>query len=998
MKMPMLNRLPVCLQSQRPICLMIFLFLFCAAQNGWADNPASSCSNTTVNGAANNCYTVTPLPGTVSIDGLLTGAEWTGAPSKDLTGDFSARIRFKRSGNNLHFLISVDDAGFNASDRIELYFDPLHNHATTADDIIFRINRGNTDHRRISNNGATNVVWLPGANLDIEDGSAGGAPPDFATGWAAEVTITDAATDLGTSDLPAILGFTVLVINQNTSDQTSWPDPFPAPAATWANLKTRYPIEYMIVLDQSGSMLSQSKWDNAKKAANFLANAMAILREATYFEDKLGVVTFSWNNAANTDQTTTPKPLNTISAFPLGNYVDAAPAVSPPLSNYYTPIGKGLDAAFTALGTGVEETQRVVLLLSDGLHNRPTTQVPLLPAYLIYDPCAAVAGWGICPGGTDIRVQVNTVALGEDWGVDTALLTNIKNRFAGALETTYNITTNVEDLKEYFIASLDELYQMNLAFSGSSGTEFTVNSGERKLVVILSWTTPASAVSFGLQQKTNPADPWTTVLCNVSATDATVGYAICSVNNPAAGTWRAVDGMGNPLLTADRQFVLVDLNLRARFAIDQQVHGTGQDIVLTAALNEAGVTVTNDSINHPVKATVLIKRPGEGFGTYVSVHTLGSCEPRSPELPPIRRDRPGLMRGTFSSQAFATAIAQPSNIDVKPDRFAKFDSLSKLCQKDSLIYVEDPGIDLYDDGTHGDVTANDGIYTLRFLNTQYEGSYVFRFKASGISPSGSAFSRVKTIAEYVRVEVDPAATDFDSREYQRSGNIVVREYHVTPRDRFQGYLGPGYTDQIQFKTTAGSFISPVIDYNNGIYSQLLRYDESKDRPVVTPTVQGKPLKPLRVFKPFELVLPFAGRFFFDDSLGLEDGTVVGARLGYRLTNQLTIEGEGGVTFTKNVAGNSGNVIQALANLHYDIYPLRIGQWIPYVTGGAGYVFFRGFGVNDETFAFHGGVGSTFQLSNSFGVRVDGRVFRFNEVMRIGKTTNIQATGGLVFWF
>jgi hypothetical protein len=847
MEATMLNISMMRLYIHRLSWLIIFLLILWAPQNVFADD-STGCPLTIVNGAADNCYTVTPLSGPVTIDGIITGTEWNGVPLKNLSGDFSAKIRFKRDGNNLHFLISVDDAGLHASDLIELYFDPLHNHATTVDDIEFQIRRGGADHRKISNNGATNVVWSPGANLDIEDNSTGGSPPDFATGWTAEVTIT--ASDLGANDLPAIFGFAVLVHDQNTSDQTSWPSPFPATPATWANLKTRYPIEYMIVLDQSGSMLSQNKWDNAKTAANFLANAMALFCEAPYFEDKIGVVTFSWNNTANTDQTTTPKPLALISAFPLGNYIDAPPAVSSPMSNYWTPIGKGLNDAFNVTNLNVtvpietRERERVVLLLSDGLHNRPTSDVPLLPTHLTYNPCGTM-NWANC---TDSNVKVTTVAFGEPGGVDEALLTNIKNHFAG-VGTTYNISSSPEDLKEFFISSLDELYQMNLAFSGASGTEFPVNAGERKLVVILSWTTAASAVTFNLQRKDNPGDTWPIwpdgqVACDVSdAENSTVGYAICVVDNPQAGTWQAVDGSGNPLTIADRQLVLLDLNLRARFAIDQKVHGTGQDIILTADIREAGIPVIHDPANnHPVTVTVSLKLPGEGFGTYVSLRTLDSCEPQPPELPPILKD-PDFIAGRLSVDAFATAASQPSNRDVKPARFAKIDALFERCEKDDLIYVEKPGIELYDDGTHGDVTPNDGIYTLRFLNTEYEGSYIFRFKGSGVSPSGSAFSRVKTLAEYVRVEVEPSQTDFGSRIYQQKGNFVVKEFYVTPRDSFGGYLGPGYSDQIQFNATGGEWICPVIDYNNGIYSRLLSYDKATLEPVVIPVIQGKPIKP-----------------------------------------------------------------------------------------------------------------------------------------------------------
>jgi outer membrane protein W len=128
--------------------------------------------------------------------------------------------------------------------------------------------------------------------------------------------------------------------------------------------------------------------------------------------------------------------------------------------------------------------------------------------------------------------------------------------------------------------------------------------------------------------------------------------------------------------------------------------------------------------------------------------------------------------------------------------------------------------------------------------------------------------------------------------------------------------------------------------------------------------------------------------------------VVGAKFGYRLTNRLTFELEGGVTFTESTGGDSGNVIQTLLNARYDVYSFNtgVGQLTPYVTAGAGGVFFRGMGNNDEAFAFQGGIGATLNLSNSFGIRVDGRVLQFSDALNAGATTNFQATGGLVFRF
>jgi outer membrane protein W len=934
----------------------------------------------------------------------------------NITGDEELRIYF-----------SVHDIDANSNDRIDFYFDRLHDHGNLSDpsrlddDVILRVERstctGPCTFKLGTRAGSGLFQSLNNIPCDAHviasnAGEYSSAPIGYQDGWTGEIRLTP--SDLGWGDFPSLFGCMVEVRSEDSNAisplhpiETSPEHPnayYPTISggdetvpANWGNMKTRYPIHYMICLDQSGSMLSNSRWNHAKTAANFLATTMAIVGHDPYFEDRLGVVTFSWNNSANTDQTSVPKPLGTIPTFPAANYVDAAPAVVPPQGHYYTPIGRGLDSSFSALNVGVvEKKDKVVLLLSDGMHNRPktpTNEVPLLPTYLSYDPCSGTPNWNTCPAGTDSDVRVSTIAFGNPGTAAEDLLTNIKNRFFGE-GTSYNISSDPEDLKEFFLSSLEDLYEMNMIYSGPGPSNFNVNANEGRIIVILSWSNPVNARGFRLQQRDNSSSPWVDITCSPTVENVDVGYAICVIEDPPEGEWRIFELSGDPPLTLDHQFVLVDLNLRATFAIGQRVHGSGQDIILTTSLREAGIPVTNDPVNHPVKVTVNIKRPGEGFGTYVSVRTLSRCEPQPPELPPIDID-PGSTPAGYPSGAFTDIVTQPANIDVKPDHYAKLDSLFKLCEKDSLIYIEDPGIELYDDGTNGDVTPNDGVYTLKFLNTEYEGSYVFRFKASGVSPSGSAFSRIKTLAEYVRVEVDPVGSEAGANEAQQTGNTVVQQLYVIPQDRFQGYLGPGHSDQVRFETTAGSFINPLTDHNNGIYSQLLRYDESTDRPVVTPIVQGKPFRPIRLFKPFEFML-FGGWFIFDDTLGLNDGIVVGGKLGYRFTNQLALELEGGITFTDNAAGAGGKVIQAMGNLRYEL-PVP-GLWKPYVTAGAGYLMFKDFGVNDEAFAIQGGIGATLKLNNSFGLRTEGRMFRINDIWGFGTTTNYQITGGFVFWF
>jgi hypothetical protein len=805
-----------------------------------ADNSSSSCANIVVNGAANTCYTLTPpevAPGIIVIDGQGTEPEWSSAVSKNLIGDMPGTVRVLREGDTLFILIEVEDPLFNASDRVRIFFDPLHNHSTSTDVVEFRIVRDSgpsPNHQKVT--GGSIAVWTP------LPGSAVATSP-ITTPWIVELSIE--AAEFGVSDLPKIMGFGVQA-EDSTGDLTVWPDNFneDQPGTTWANLKTRYPIDYMIVLDQSGSMLSQNKWDDAKLAANFMVNTMAILGNPDYFEDRLGLVTFAFTcSGGNRSQTITARPLAAVQPFPVGNWVDGSSTpVPPPLPNNCTPIGHGLHEAFIPANldatvlTSSKERQRMVLLLSDGLQNRPSSTFS--PTDTGYEPCPTPTPFSSpCPDSYTSNIQVNTVAFGQgDWQVDTQLLANIRTRYVGTFATTYNLSTNIEDLKQNFIEALQDSYRMNLIHSGPLAN-FVVNPGEHRLVAILSWSNPGQAQDVALELL--QGSTWVNQDCEISETDTAVGFAICGVDDPQAGDWRVVPDNGVSFSPVpDRQFILVDLNLRARYAIDQAVHGTGVDIILTVELKEGGQSILHDPATHPVTVTVNIQQPTEGFGTFVSTHDIETCRKVEPSLPPIDPKRiaePGLMFG-LASTIPATAVGA----DPAAAHFQLMNNLLERCEKDGLSREKDPGIALRDDGTQGDLVANDGIYSLRFTNTEYEGTYIFHFNVEGMTASGAPFSRTGRFADYVRVEVDPASSPTGSRILHRDGSRFVMEYHILPRDRFGGYLGPGHADQVQFLSNGGKWIRPVVDYGNGYYAGILQYDRATEgKPNVVSIVQGK---------------------------------------------------------------------------------------------------------------------------------------------------------------
>lgn len=99
---------------------------------------------------------------------------------------------------------------------------------------------------------------------------------------------------------------------------------------------------------------------------------------------------------------------------------------------------------------------------------------------------------------------------------------------------------------------------------------------------------------------------------------------------------------------------------------------------------------------------------------------------------------------------------------------------------------------LYDDGTHGDAVANDGIYTNRIADTPKEGTYSLHIRASGRTDWG-IFERDKVIqkhlkprvsSRYVLVKVTAVATTVPRL---RRFKIIV-----TPKDALGNHLGAGY--------------------------------------------------------------------------------------------------------------------------------------------------------------------------------------------------------------
>jgi hypothetical protein len=828
---------------------------------------------------------------------------------------------------------------------------------------------------------------MPGGQFAYTAGlMKGGNPPPFDLGAGetatATVQYTPGATET-TIGSPAVSSVTI-----NTSD----PDPADAARVVPMQGHARRAIDLMFILDQSGSMLDQNKWATTEWAVEVAAEVARIFKLPG---DRMGAVGFGGTSGSPSRYplaglVNTPNPGSGSFASP---FPDANPL-------FFTPIGYGLIAGDSSFNQSAP--RKVGILMSDGIHNRPMGTGNAVVVEDLGLPAAVV--------GNTKQMEIHTIALGTDAGVSTPLLNDIRDHYKrpGTNPPLYNITSNPAQLWDLFLNALMNAYIVNqvpLAAQPNGGPGYTITQTEHKILAMVVWDRgdmPAdievrvfSADGGTLQTTYTSGSPGITYYKGPNAQQP---YTYVLLNTPptANQVWRITGPGGGALGGNAHPVVLVDLNLEAVFDVRQQVNGTSNDIILSARLTDFGQRITNTA-EHPVSVRASIEKPAEGLGTFLSTMTLPECGKGGPFLPPWRprRDQPNIAAG--ATTGFAPG---DTTVDVTLPRFARADSLFKACGRDGLQREETAELELFDDGTHGDPTANDGEYTLRFTNTQYEGSYIVRYLANGVTASGRQFGRRRLMGTYLRVDVDPSSSVFDWRDVGSDQGSILSEYFVIPRDRNGEYLGSGYTSQVEFATGGGTWWGPVVDYNNGIYGRVLRFGRETGRPPVRVSVQGEDIP----HRPFTGLVPGADRqseweifgswTMLDDALNVDDALGLGIRFGAPLAGALRFELEGATTFPE-LGDDSVRVSQLFAGLRLEapLMPALLAS----LSAGGGVMHFSGGGAGETAGAGHASGALTLLLSPHFGIRGTGRVLYVSDVLGAGgSTTGTQATVGLVF--
>jgi M6 family metalloprotease-like protein len=122
------------------------------------------------------------------------------------------------------------------------------------------------------------------------------------------------------------------------------------------------------------------------------------------------------------------------------------------------------------------------------------------------------------------------------------------------------------------------------------------------------------------------------------------------------------------------------------------------------------------------------------------------------------------------------------------------------------------------------------------------------------------------------------------------------------------------------------------------------------------------------------ITPFVGLYVTDDALPIKDNFEYGARFEYSLNPVWSLEAEAGIVFTKDRLNNNGNIIQANLNLVRKFNTGTAPVFSPYLTGGAGALFYQGFTTSQTSAAINIGGGWISKLPGSVTLRFDNRLF------------------------
>jgi hypothetical protein len=596
----------------------------------------------------------------------------------------------------------------------------------------------------------------------------------------------------------------------------------------------------VLVVDRSGSMVIEDRYDNAKAACRVLVHLFAGLRESVNAGDRIAIVAFE--DAVGGFRGGSPSPLIT-QLLPLSSVDDAVTAIDNPAFDFgspgtNTPIGDGLVAAIDLLAAAgpITDQNFNVIVVSDGQENSGTVAV---------DPLLATGG--AIPFSTAIgtasrqavvnptRFHLHGIALGPTANPDqmSVLAAQHQGEFAHV--------NNVAELSEVFGHMLESSQDVNavtdqstpttgvndpdqatIAAAGGNAVYMSTDEQVDRLVVSVLPPAGSTVITDTIQlARWDGAAFQAITTSDVLATESDRSISVSKLPDTANGQsqhWRIIHGTGpagaHPLTTA-QVLAYLDLHLLADVVLDKPRYGTGDRMTLTVRIRQDFRPIVGSTIR------AVLTAPDVGLGEELSA--IG-------DVPDDDNDKDN--------------DKDKDAKDARPWLERRIEALLRKRNWRHLPCSTPPPSGLFVDGTDQLFDPEgDGNYTNTFARVFKEGTYAWQLFVDGLTVNGNPYTRSLAISTFATVKVSPKATKIRvTRVHNHPSKLLAARIVVTPQDSRGERLGPGHDDVVVWSLDEGTFEHvfnkvPAPVFADGTYQRVILYRPTQ-RPIVRVQADG----------------------------------------------------------------------------------------------------------------------------------------------------------------
>ncbi|MBV6506419.1 MAG: hypothetical protein ILNGONEN_01996 [Syntrophorhabdaceae bacterium] len=544
------------------------------------------------------------------------------------------------------------------------------------------------------------------------------------------------------------------------------------------------------VLDHSGSMqgyTSTSKTDRKIDVLKYAANQFVDILDADAGH-QLGLIKFSSTAAV----------IMNLQPFTAASATTAHARIDQIESTNLTSIGDGLRHAVAEfIAHGNTEHRRVILLVTDGMENT----APMIAE--------------IQEDITNNKVTVFPLGLGYSSGIDEAKLIELANKTGG----DYRITDDDLIFRKYFIELLGSAVDwsvvtdpiLTLSANESASIPVTISSIDNEALFTAYWSDFDNAIELSLR---SPSGRVFNSSSNTYVGKNRYSYYLLNLRRLSSqdrtGNWsmtmKAKPGIGSDKQVRLSASALVRSGTQMSVGFDKPTIYTGDRSMLKVHLVDGGKPLIG------AKVVARCDQPSKGFGN-------------------VMHDNPVDLKKVKPISQYGDSL-KPLQLKV-----------TFLQQKLGKNFMprKSQRITLYDDGTHGDDQANDGVYANSFGDTKVPGSYSFHLVASNVLIGSVKTTREWTKVLHSEVNINPTYSIVDVKLVSKTVEGWRYLVKVAPRDRFGNYMSPGHSVNLKI-SYQGIHREIVLNDNlDGMYSKeiLLSPSELQAKPQLEIAVDGK---------------------------------------------------------------------------------------------------------------------------------------------------------------